>query len=220
MKMHKGLFISVEGHDGSGKTTQIQALQSYLAETIYTLGLKGGVVTTRDPGGVEVSEEIRKLLLNSDMCSWSELLLFAAARKQLETELILPRIETGHVVISDRWFDSTYAYQAYGRELMSEVEEIMHVVRPMVPDFTFFLSLPLIDSMDRITQRNETADRFDQADLDFKTKVHNGFIEHMSKQGQRVLHIDASQSIENVSQQIKHHVDVEIIPVLKKRMQQ
>ena len=219
MKMHKGLFISVEGHDGSGKTTQINVLQSYLAEALNTLGLKSGVVTTRDPGGTEFSEEIRKILLNSDMCSWSELLLFAAARKQLETEVILPRIETGHIVISDRWFDSTYAYQAYGRELMSEVEEIMHVVKPIVPDFTFFLSLPLIDSMDRITLRNETADRFDHADLEFKTKVHNGFIEHMSKQDQRVLHIDATQSIEEVSVQIKQHVDEQIIPALKKRMQ-
>lgn len=208
MKVYDGMFISIEGHDGSGKTTQIQFIKTYLEEK----GLQ--VVTTRDPGGTSVSEKIREILLNNPMNYMTELLLFAAARKELEEQVIVPAIEAGMIVLSDRWFDSTFAYQGHGRGLTQDVEDVLHLSYPLVPYYTFFLQLPLIESIDRITKRNDqtTADRFDQADLDFKTKVHQGFIEQCEKNPRRAIPIDASKSVEEVSESIRQKLDTLIIP--------
>lgn len=206
--MRDGMFISVEGHDGSGKTTQIEFIKKYLEEKGFQ------VVTTRDPGGTSVSEKIREILLNNSMNYMSELLLFAAARKQLEEEIIIPAVKAGKIVISDRWFDSTFAYQGHGRGLSHVIEDVLNLTQPLIPYHTFFLQLPLIESIDRITKRNDqtTADRFDQADLDFKTKVHQGFIEQCEKNPRRAIPIDASKSIEEVSESIRQKLDTLIIP--------
>ena len=210
--MRNGMFISIEGHDGSGKTTQIEFIKKYLEEKGFQ------VVITRDPGGTSVSEKIREILLNNPMNYMSELLLFAAARKELEEQVIIPAIKAGMVVISDRWFDSTFAYQGHGRGLSHVIEDVFNLTQPLIPYHTFFLQLPLIESIDRITKRNDqtTADRFDQADLDFKTKVHQGFIEQCEKNPSRAIPIDASKSIEEVSESIRQKLDALIIPKFQK----
>ncbi len=210
--MTKGLFISIEGHDGSGKTTQIAFIKKYLEEKGFS------PVITRDPGGTVVSEKIREILLNNPMNYMTELLLFAAARKELEERVIIPAVDLGMVVISDRWFDSTYAYQGYGRGLTEDIERVFELVKPIVPSYTFFLQLPLIESIDRITKRSDdiTADRFDQADLEFKTKVHQGYIDQCFRNPNRAIPIDASLSIEDVSLHISKVLDTLIIPKLQK----
>lgn len=203
-----GVFISVEGHDGAGKTVQIAFLADYLREK----GFK--VIQTRDPGGTEVGEKLREILLFDDLTSKAELLLFATIREQLIHQLILPHLQEGWVVISDRFSDSTHAYQGYGHGLQDEVKELEAFTKWIVPDHTLFFSIPLIESIDRITRRSETvtADRFDQDTLDFKSRVYDGYNEIAKEHPHRIITINASPSIEIVSSYVKTWLDGFFIP--------
>lgn len=188
------MLISFEGIDFCGKTTQINLLKQYLEKH------SKNVTVLREPGGTMLSEKIRKILLdkkNSGMTIETEILLFSASRAQLVRELVRPLLGKGEFVILDRYFDSTTAYQGYGRGIdLTQVEAINRMaVGDIVPEKTFFLDIPVDVAMSR---RNlETADRMELNTIEFYEKVRNGYLA-IAKKERRFVTIDARQSIENI----------------------
>lgn len=192
------MLISFEGIDGCGKSTQI----SILKEKLITLGFS--VQVFREPGGTEVSEQIRSILLNTglDINPVAELLLFSSARAQLMAEKVLPALEKGGVVILDRFYDSTTAYQGYGRESLPlpEIEQINHIAsHQRAPDVTFYMKISVEESQKRTSHLEK--DRMEQAGEHFFEKVIAGFDE-LSKKDSRFKIIDASQTVEDIHDQI------------------
>ncbi len=192
------MLITFEGIDGSGKSTQINLLKEKLSNSGLT------VQVFREPGGTELSEEIRSLLLNPDIeiDSVTELLLFSSARSRLVYEKVFPALERGEIVILDRFYDSTTAYQGYGRESLplDQIQYINEVASHYkAPDFTFYLRLDLEESNSR--RAHMSKDRMEQAGEEFYTKVIHGFDE-LAKKESRFIVIDASQSIEGIHQEI------------------
>ncbi|MEG0919726.1 MAG: dTMP kinase [Bacilli bacterium] len=206
--MKKGLFISIEGPDGSGKSTQLGFIKEYIDEkNIKTL-------FTREPGGTAIGEKIREIILdknNTEMASMTEVFLYAAARAQIVNEVIKPNIEKGNVVICDRFVDSSIAYQGYGRGLGDCVSEInSYAVDGYMPDYTFFLKLDSSRGLKRIESDNslrKEKDRIEEAGLEFHQKVLKGYMELEDKFKDRIIAIDASQSIEDVRLEIRGHLD-------------
>ena len=195
----KGIFITIEGSDGSGKSTQIKNIKKYMEN-------KGiDVIFTREPGGTPIGEKIRALILdteNSEMTSLTEAFLYAAARAQHVDEEIIPALEEGKIVICDRFVDSSIAYQGYGRELGDTVKEINRfAVRDAEPDLTIFFDLPPEKGRERIKKNNMTFDRLEKENLDFHERVYRGYRD-IIKNGDRYEVIDASMSEEEV----KNHV--------------
>ncbi|MCW9707228.1 dTMP kinase [Fodinibius salsisoli] len=192
------MFITFEGIDGSGKSTQM----GHLKEALEREGAR--VEVFRDPGGPEVSERVRDILLNPDykVDSVTELLLFSAARSQLVAEKLLPALEGGAVVILDRFFDSTTAYQGYGRQSVP-LEEIAYLNRiashKRTPDLTIYMKVPLGEAKKRIAKKQK--DRMEQAGDDFFQKVITGFDE-MAASHERFFTIDAMESEEEVKKKI------------------
>ena len=157
----KGYFITIEGSDGSGKSTQLKKIISYLEEKQVDL------VVTREPGGTDVAEAIRELILDPaypQMTAKTEMLLYAAARAQHVEEKVLPALQAGKVVLSDRYVDSSIAYQAYGRGLGDMVAQVNAIATGgLVPDLTVFLDLPPAVGMARKQQEeNHELDRLEQ----------------------------------------------------------
>ncbi len=201
--MKRGFFISMEGPDGSGKSTQIQFLQHYLEEKNID------VVVTREPGGTTISEKIRSIILDNnhkEMHPMTETLLYAAARAQHVAEVILPALEEGKCVICDRFVDSSIAYQGYGRNLGECVSIINdYATFGNLPDITFLFKVEPIVGKNRI--KEEEFDRLEQENIDFHNAVFNGYLELESKFSNRIIGIDASLGIEGVSKEIKETVD-------------
>ena len=169
----KGYFITIEGSDGSGKSTQLKKIISYLEEKQVDL------VVTREPGGTDVAEAIRELILDPaypQMTAKTEMLLYAAARAQHVEEKVLPALQAGKVVLSDRYVDSSIAYQAYGRGLGDMVAQVNAIATGgLVPDLTVFLDLPPAVGMARKQQEeNHELDRLEQEKLEFHQKVYEG----------------------------------------------
>src|SRR5438876_720392 len=195
-----GLFISFEGTEGSGKTTQI----SLLAERLRSLG--HSVRTIREPGGTPIGEEIRHTLQHSHqnqaMTPEAELLLINASRAQLVREVIRPALAAGEVVLCDRFFDSTTAYQGYGRQLdLPGVQRIIDLaVGDTRPDLTLLLLLPVSMSEARRCARQAggpaVRDRMEEADRAFFSRVERGYREIARAEPRRVRMIDATQSVE------------------------
>jgi dTMP kinase len=191
------LFITFEGIDSSGKSTQIKKLKDRLEKEGAT------VKVFRDPGGPEVSEKVREILLNPDyeIDSVTELLLFSASRSQLMAENVLPNLEEGAVVILDRFYDSTVAYQGYGRESIS-LEEIHKLNRiashKREPDLTIYMRIPLSEAKNRMTEKK---DRMEQSGDLFFEKVINGF-EDLAESENRFFTVDATASADDVHKQI------------------
>jgi len=184
------VFITFEGIDGSGKSTQIQLLREWLSE------LGHSVHVFRDPGGTALSEEIRNLLLNSDydVHPVTELLLFSAARAQLISEKVKPLLDQDKVVILDRFYDSTIAYQGYGRSSLplDEIRELNKIAsHNCIPDITFYLKLSLSEAQNRTAPHPK--DRMEQAGREFYQKVIKGF-NTLAKKKERFIAIDASGS--------------------------
>ncbi len=198
--MRKGLFITVEGTDGSGKTTQIKLMEQFLNDT----GID--VVLSREPGGTEISEMIRDLILdprNSDISPLTEMMLYAAARAQHVSQVIRPALENGKYVICDRFVDSSYAYQGCGRgvDLKTVADVNRAAVDGVVPDITFFLDLdPRLAIERRI--KSTGADRIEQEKMDFHMRVYEGYKKMSLLYPDRIKTIDASKSIEEISSQI------------------
>lgn len=195
-------FITFEGIDGSGKTTQISLLSSYLSEN----GIDNIVI--REPGNTILSEQIRELLLSnkSQMDSKSELLLFEAARANLVDSFIKPTLESGKIVISDRFYDSTTAYQGYGRQLDKKtIQELNNFATSgLTPDLTIYLKVSLSESKKR--SQNKNKDRMELAGDEFFKRVITGFNTIASEEPERVKVIESKHSITRVHKEIINFV--------------
>ena len=192
------MLITFEGIDGSGKSTQIELLREKLQELGKT------VQVFREPGGSGISELVRNVLLNPDYAidPVTELLLFSSARSQLISEKVIPALDAGNIIILDRFYDSTTAYQGYGRGslALSKIELINEIAsHHKAPDFTFYLRLSIEESNKR--RAHLSKDRMEQAGDEFFKKVIKGFDE-VAKAESRVVTIDATQSKEAIHSQI------------------
>ena len=191
----RGLFITLEGGDGAGKSTQIRNIERFFTE-------KGLVVVhTREPGGTHISEKLRAILLdnsNAEMESVTEMFIYAASRAQHVRELIIPAIERGEVVICDRFVDSSVAYQAYGRELGGMVAEVnKYATGGLTPDITFWLDIDPEAGRARAS-RAGALDRLELEQLDFHYRVYEGYKQISAQDPGRVRRIDASQSVDDI----------------------
>lgn len=203
--MKRGLFITVEGTDGSGKTTQIANMKSYLA----SIGCR--VLLTREPGGTQISENIRSIILdpaNTEMSHTTELLLYSASRAQLVEQVIQPSIESCITVICDRYIDSFYAYQGYGRgigfERLKNITDI--AINGTMPDITFFFDLaPEIALKRRFTATG--SDRIENEVMDFHRKVYAGYKDLASMNSKRIKTIDASRTEDEIWQDVRRILD-------------
>jgi dTMP kinase len=203
-----GLFITFEGTEGGGKSTQV----ARLAERLSALQLK--VRQLREPGGTPIGEEIRHTLkhsmVNQAMAPETELLLMNASRAQLVREIILPALESGEVVLCDRFHDSTVAYQGYGRGLdLKQIDRILEFATGgLKPDLTFFLRVPIeVSEARRATRGSVQRDRFEEADRDFFQRVERGYEKIAARDSERVKVVDATRSIAVVENEIWHHVE-------------
>lgn len=201
-----GKFITAEGTDGSGKSTQLEKLK------IYFESLKINTLFLREPGGTKISEKIREMLLdvnNSEMADETEALLYAASRAQLVKEKIIPALESGIYVICDRFVDSSYVYQGYARGLdLGMVEEInKYATLGLTPDITLFFDLPPEIAIKRKKDEKEL-DRIEKEKLDFHKNVYNGYVELSKKHPERIKRIDASKSIEETFEQVKNQINI------------
>ena len=198
----RGHFITFEGTDGAGKTTQIQRLSTDLNQAGYDVCL------TREPGGTPISEQIRDMLLNPDhsaMAATTELLLYAASRAQHVSEVIKPTLELGRIVISSRFADAMVVYQGYGRGL--DLERIHHLNRiatdGMTPDVTFVLDLPVEIGLQRVQKSRGGLDRLEREKIEFHQRLRAGYRRLAQQEPQRLKIIDAQVSPEQVYAQIQ-----------------
>lgn len=194
------MLITFEGLDFSGKSTQVRLLSERLSQENFN------VLVLREPGGTEIGEKIRSILLDkesSGMTDASELFLFSASRAQLVEEVVKPAFEGNMIVICDRFYDSTTAYQGWGRGLMKEAIAAIHKLATsgLVPDVTFFLDLPLSEVEKRMQRSKSGKDRMESNGQGFYEKVREGYL-HLARQEKRFVIIDAMQSIETIQDTI------------------
>ncbi len=203
-----GCFITFEGPEGSGKTTQIRLLARWLAEQGHA------VRTTREPGGTRIGDAVRGILLNpehTEMRPEAEILLFSAARAQIVGELIRPHLARGGVVLCDRFADSTLAYQGYGRRLdLATLRQITaFATGGLHPDLTVCLDLPVLEGLRR-KQSGDLAEwnRMEREQLAFHERVRQGYLALAAAEPQRWLVVDATQSVGAVQESIRARVAV------------
>ncbi|MEE3486509.1 MAG: dTMP kinase [Bulleidia sp.] len=192
-----GKFITFEGPDGSGKTTVSTAVCRKLAEAGYAVSY------TREPGGSRIAEEIRNVILdpeNTEEDPRTEALLYAASRRQHLVEVVLPLLKKGVNVISDRFIDSSLAYQGFGRHIgMEEVWNInQFAIEGHMPDRTIFLNIPAELGLERINANRSSLDRLDQEALSFHEDVYNGYQKVIETYRDRMIIIDASRDVDLV----------------------
>lgn len=197
----KGKFITIEGSEGSGKSTNIHFIQDYLISQNIEF------ISTREPGGTLISEKIRDLLLDKDntlLCDDTELLLMFAARAQHLNELIIPALESGQWVLSDRFTDASYAYQGGGRGLSwQKIAQLEQWVQGSLrPDATILLDIPVEIGMERVRERGET-DRFEQEQLSFFNRIRDVYLKLARENPQRFHIINTQPSIEDVHKQLR-----------------
>ena len=196
----EGIFITIEGGDGSGKSTQIDLLMTYFDAQGYE------VLLTREPGGTVISEKIREIILDKDhmeMADMTEALLYAASRAQHVQEFIIPNVKKGKVVICDRYVDSSVVYQGYARGLgIDAVEAINHYATlGLTPNLTILLDLPPEIGLAR-KKSQQALDRLELASDDFHVKVNEGYRVLAKRHPERILPVDATKSIEDIHQVI------------------
>ena len=195
------MFISFEGIDFSGKSTQLELLKDYLVDH------NKKVEILREPGGTEISEKVRRILLdnkNEKMFAEAELLLFSASRAQLVREKIRPYLQKGIYVISDRFHDSSTAYQGYGRGIPIEVVMKVHdlAIGDTISDLTFFIDIPVGIANERKKKKSKVKlDRIELADIEFYNRVRSGYLE-IARKEERFKVIDGTQTIETIQNQI------------------
>lgn len=191
------MFITFEGIDFCGKSTQVELLRKFLIE-------KGNkVVVIREPGGTEISERIRDILLdrkNSEMKIETEFLLFSSSRSQLVREIVLPALERGDIVISDRFHDSSTAYQGFGRGLdISKINNInSFAIADVVPDITFLIDIPVSESLKRKSLKSSNdLDRIELSSNSFYQKVREGYLK-IAENEKRFMVIDGTKKVEDI----------------------
>lgn len=199
--MARGFFISLEGGEGAGKSTQNRRIVEWLNDHGKS------VVETREPGGTFVSEQIRKVLLdtrNAGLNATAELLMMFAARSQLVEEVIRPSIAQGKVIVCDRFADASYAYQGGGRQLGAETVAVVErlVLKDLQPDLTLLFDVPVDVGMNRVASRGE-ADRFEIESIRFFERVRTAYLERAAANPQRFRVIDASLDETQVWQQVE-----------------
>ena len=202
--MKKGIFITMEGPDGSGKTTQITLLKEYLEKEGYD------VLITREPGGTVISEAIREIILNKDYTEMSpvtEMLLYASARAQLINEVIGPALDSGKAVISDRFVDSSLVYQGMARGLgVGNVYEVnCQAIGKYMPDVTFLLDLPADVGIARKKDQKEL-DRMERESMEFHRAVAEGYRSLAERFPERIEKIDATLPIDEICGIIKGRI--------------
>lgn len=198
---HRGLLLSFEGIDGSGKSTQISLLTHALRQRGHSVSVY------REPGGTPLSEKIRDLLLDPayEPDPVTEILLFSAARSELAARRILPDLEDGHVVILDRFFDSTTAYQGYGNGVLGEqaLESIHRLAaHALVPGITFYLRIPIQHAIRRLAAQEK--DRIESKDEAFFSRVVEGY-EQLARRHRRFIPLDALAPVEQIHGEILSH---------------
>lgn len=201
--MRKGLFISVEGIDGAGKSTHVNFICSYLESK----GKK--VIVTREPGGTELGEQVRNLLLHSsNMHHNTELLLMFASRQELIDKVICPNLEQGFCVVADRFVDASLAYQGAGRELgPAKVRQVMSWLEPNIStDLTFLFNVPLSIALDRIAN-SRNKDRIEKESEDFFAKVQNAYLDIAKSEPERVKIIVTNRTKTETRAEIIRHLD-------------
>ncbi len=205
------MFITFEGIDFSGKSTQISLLRQRLEEMGHD------TLVVREPGGTVISEHIRALLLDPSfvhMDPVSEFLLFSASRSQLVREVIRPALNRGTLVIADRFFDSSTAYQGYGRGL--ELEDLLRVhhlaIHGSMPDLTIFLDIPVAESFARRAQRAGDIDRMERADEAFYNRVRDGYLQIAAAAQERFLLLDGERPQEDIAEDIWEIVGTKLSP--------
>ncbi|KZE68089.1 thymidylate kinase [Fictibacillus phosphorivorans] len=204
----KGLFITLEGPDGSGKTTQIAKVAEYFKEKNVDF------IQTREPGGTRISDKIRALILDSEhneMHDLTEVLLYAASRAQHVHEKILPALEAGKVVLCDRFVDASLAYQGFGLGVGEEpVLQVNNIATSgLVPDRSYFVDVSPEVGRERMKSRygNESLDRIEQKDLTYHERVREGFEHIFSKQTDRIVRINGEQNPDEVFKEIAKDLD-------------
>lgn len=192
--MKKGLFISIEGPDGSGKSTQIENIKQFFKDKNID------IIFTREPGGTPIGERIREIILDKncqEMDAMTEAMLYAAARAQHVAQIIRPALKQGKIVVCDRFVDSSIAYQGYGRKLGESVAVINEfAVRECMPDVTFFMKLDPRVGRSRIDENKQ--DRLEMEKDAFHIDVFEGYLELEKKYSGRVVSIDANRSIDEI----------------------
>lgn len=196
--MKKGVFITFEGGEGTGKTSQIKKVSDFLTSK----GIE--CILTREPGGINISEQIREVILNTKNTSMdykTEALLYAAARRQHMVERVIPAINEGKVVLCDRFLDSSLVYQGYTRGL--GIEEVLvlnqYVIENYMPDLTIYLDIEPEKGLERISKnKGREINRLDLENIDFHNKVREGYKKLLSMYSHRIEEVDASASLEEV----------------------
>lgn len=205
--MKEGIFITLEGPEGSGKSTIIKLLEGYFNE-------KGiDYIATREPGGINIAEQIRNVILdkkNTAMDGRTEALLYAASRRQHMAERVIPALKDGKVVICDRFVDSSLAYQGYARGI--GIDEVMKInefaIEGYMPDFTLYLDVKPEVGLERIAKnKDREVNRLDLEKLDFHEKVREGYFILLEKYPDRIKKIDAEGPVEAVFAQITEALD-------------
>ncbi|QGU93824.1 dTMP kinase [Clostridium bovifaecis] len=214
--MKKSLFITLEGPDGSGKSTIIKMIEEYLDKN----GIKH--ISTREPGGIDIAEQVREVILNKKntaMDKRTEALLYAASRRQHLAERVIPALEQGNLVICDRFVDSSLAYQGYAREI--GMEEVMRInefaIEGYMPDLTLYLDIEPQIGLARIAKNKEReVNRLDLEKLDFHNKVREGYFKLLEAYPNRIKKIDASKEINLVFEDVKRLINYKITEFLNK----
>lgn len=209
MRPYPGYFISLEGGEGCGKTSQIPPLIEYLRSRGLT------VFPTREPGGTSISEQIRGILhdlKNTEMHPRSETLLYQAARAQIVEQVNLPRLRNGEVVISDRYYDSTIAYQGYcHRQNIGDIKSlVMYATNGLTPDFTILLDVDVEVGLARKGKQDEI-NRMDLMAKEFHIRVHEGYQTMMCEEPNRWSVVDANQPIEVVYSELRERIENRLI---------
>jgi len=196
------MFITLEGPEGSGKTSHIPHLVEFLREKGYT------VFPTREPGGTSISEQIRDVLhdmKNAEMHPRTETLLYQAARAQIVEQVIKPRLADGEIVLSDRYYDSTIAYQGYGHQ--QNLDEIRALVKyatgGLTPDLTVLLDLDVEVGLKRKTQNATEWNRLDAYTVEFHKRVRTGYLEMVNAEPKRWVVVNSEQAWESVQAELK-----------------
>lgn len=195
-----GLFITIEGTDGAGKSTQLKKLYDYLILNRFE------VICVREPGGTVISERIREVIIDKElgqMDMMTEALLYAASRSQLVKEVINPALKDGKVVLCDRFLDSSIVYQGYARGLGTDVIKRInsYAVEDLQPDITFFLKLTPEEGILR-KENQKKLDRIESESMNFHKRVFDGYINLAKRNPQRIKSIDARKNQEEVHQEI------------------